>query len=127
MQLGGHLYKVWPTWLQGEDPLRARMERRHGIPAQQAAHQRRRPRTERRLGRATVLRHSERSEESQVLVLLMRQFAAMMRYRARCEGFLRSDCRKIKRRCSRTRNDGAGAVARGLVPRSSCGVRVVRM
>ena len=26
IQLGGHLYKVWPIWLQGEDPLRARME-----------------------------------------------------------------------------------------------------
>ncbi len=26
IQLGGHLYKVWPLWLQGEDPLRARME-----------------------------------------------------------------------------------------------------
>ena len=25
IQLGGHLYKVWPLWLQGEDPLRARM------------------------------------------------------------------------------------------------------
>ena len=26
IQLGGHLYKVWPLWLQGQDPLRARME-----------------------------------------------------------------------------------------------------
>lgn len=26
IQLGGHLYKVWPIWLQGKDPLRARME-----------------------------------------------------------------------------------------------------
>lgn len=26
VQLGGQLYKVWPIWLQGEDPLRARME-----------------------------------------------------------------------------------------------------
>ena len=25
IQLGGHLYKVWPLWLQGKDPLRARM------------------------------------------------------------------------------------------------------
>ena len=25
IQLGGHLYKVWPIWLQGQDPLRARM------------------------------------------------------------------------------------------------------
>ena len=26
VQLGGQLYKVWPLWLQGKDPLRARME-----------------------------------------------------------------------------------------------------
>ena len=26
VQLGGQLYKVWPIWLQGADPLRARME-----------------------------------------------------------------------------------------------------